>query len=329
MPEFMTMRVPAVAPLREDNRRANALSRDPRTVSFQSGDPAKWQDVLVNGVVVGIRNVETGQVVANRYILDLRNRERRLENDRREEEEESNRGGGGRGSRGGNGGGSSGAGGGLVQASGPSGGAGSNNSTASGSRIDAMNQMVAAGVGDLVDPAGLLTDEAQAALVEGLNLGEISDGLLSLLDPENFIRFQVESVDGRTYYTNAQLLTPDEIEQETSFTANAMNYPTAYQYFELGYLIARSSWADEYDDGPRRFLARMGGIDFDVTLEGQTPFRIGEDATLTKGDYLATDWVLVDGCAANLPEREPFPVDTEEVAVPLIDVLSPPCRVAA
>lgn len=184
-----------------------------------------------------------------------------------------------------------------------------------GDRLSQLQALLAAGgispTGTpIVRPSGQLTDETQAALVEGLDLDEYTEALVAYIDPAYSVQFLIyDDGLGTISYIDGQLLTPAALASLNAYL-DPMNFPTAYQYAALGYRIGRAGWTED-GEGPDEFLKLEDGVWYRGT-EGAWEIVTGDtgaaDPLVTMADLTAVDWVVVATAVETLPVREQLPL---------------------
>lgn len=162
--------------------------------------------------------------------------------------------------------------------------------------------------GDFLDPGGTLSFDAQAALVEGLDLEDMSPELLELLDSSAYIEFLVwDDGSGTIQYIDARLLSLSQLNENAKTAKASMNFPSAYSYLESGYSIARKGWDNE-GGSPAKVLRHVDGVVY-IGIEGAwevvTSRKNGEggDPNLAAADLAAADWYVVGAVSSLLLPR--------------------------
>jgi hypothetical protein len=184
------------------------------------------------------------------------------------------------------------------------------------SRIDQLQQMLTTGATPggvpIVRPSGQLTDEAQAALLAGLDLDEYTEALVAYIEPTYSVQFLIHDDGlGTVSYIDGVLQTPSSLASLNAYLP-PMNFPTAHQYAELGYLIGRSGWTSD-GEGPDEWLKLTDGIWYRgtegawVVVKGDTG---AADPTLLIDDVTAIDWVVSPYPTETLPTLEQLEVMT-------------------
>jgi len=200
-------------------------------------------------------------------------------------------------------------------------------------RIEQLQSMIAAGGTPdgtpVTTPGGSLTDDAQAALIEGLDLDEYTPALVAWLAPTQSVEFLVYDAGpgSRIAYIEGRMLTADSLHDLNS-SYPPMNFPTAYRYALAGRPIARQSWAEEFDLDPPRWITYERGAWFENLPNVRRLMQVGDEPSLTESDYLAQDWRLPTGAATGGVAPQPdFPRSGDASTAPRFDVYSPPASI--
>lgn len=183
-------------------------------------------------------------------------------------------------------------------------------------RIAQLQAMLPTGVspeGDpIVRPSGQLTESAQADLVAGLDLDEYTEALVAYLDPAYSVQFLIyDDGLGTLSYIDGVLQTPSSLTSLNAYLP-PMNFPTAHQYAEMGYLIGRAGWTED-GAGPDEWLRLTDGIWYRgtegawVVVKGDTG---AAEPNLLIGDVAAIDWVVSPYLTDTLPTLKQLEVRT-------------------
>lgn len=169
---------------------------------------------------------------------------------------------------------------------------------------------------------GALPNDIRGNLVSGLALEDFTEELISMLQPDDVISFEVIEEDGVTYYLDA-ILFPNGNPALAISSSNNMNFPTASLHSEEnGTLIARIIWVDEGGQ-PNKWIAYEDGI---WILYGPDIRRALRNDDLDEADYRATDWRFPPSCSEVAAYREPIGGLTQ-AEEPTFDIANPPCKV--